>query len=96
MLRELKETLATAGDRFRLGQSGKLTAVSVILLSASMAPSFAGPYPVTTAAAQSPSQDRPCTELEIAADLLPSECGTLTLAAVVARYYAVQDEGDDG
>lgn len=96
MLPEPTESLASIGDRFRPDRSGMLLAVSVTLLCASIAPSFAGQYPVATTVAQSPSKVRPCTPLELYAGLQPAECGTLTLSAVVTRLYADHSEGDDG
>jgi hypothetical protein len=74
---------------------GKLVATSAIMLSASAAMSLAGQYPATTIATQSASIDRPCTQLELSAQMTPSECGTLTLADVVARVTALQDDDGD-
>jgi hypothetical protein len=74
---------------------GKLVAISAIMLSASAAMSFAGQYPVLTIVTQSASIDRPCTQLELSAQMAPSECGTLTLADVVARVNALQDDDRD-
>ena len=74
---------------------GKLVAISAIMLSASAAMSFAGQYPTTTIATQSASIDRPCTQLELSAQMMPSECGTLTLGDVVARLNALQRDDHD-
>ncbi|MEO0712422.1 MAG: hypothetical protein AAFU81_05250 [Pseudomonadota bacterium] len=75
---------------------GKLVAISAIMLSASAAMSFAGQYPVSTIVTQSASIDRPCNQLELSAQMAPSECGTLTLADVVARVNALEDDDRDG
>ena len=83
---------ATESRRW-LNRQGKLVPISAILLSASAAMSFAGQYPISTTVTQSASVNRPCTQLELSANVTPSECGTLTLATVVARVNALH--GDD-
>jgi hypothetical protein len=93
MLPEPKASVTAVGAR--LDRAGKRLAMSVILLSASMASSFAGQYPVEMAPVQSASKERPCTQLENEAELPPGECGTLTISAVVARLYALHPEGED-
>lgn len=83
----------TGESRRWFNRQRKLVPISAILLSASAAMSFAGQYPVSTTVTQSASVNRPCTQLEQSADMTPSECGTLTLATVVARVNALH--GDD-
>lgn len=72
-----------------------LTAISAILLAAFATMGFAGQYPVMSVDMQSASVERPCTQLETAADLLLSECGTLTLADVAKRKAAVESDDHD-
>ena len=52
-------------------------------------------YPQTVKPVQTDNVVRPCTRLEIDAHLLPSECGTLTLSAVVSKLNALQRQDND-
>lgn len=38
------------------------------------------------------SKDRPCTQLELSAEMSPDKCGTLTLNDVVKRINALRDD----
>lgn len=52
-------------------------------------------YPQLMEPVRSADVIRPCTQLELSADMLPSECGTLTLAEVVNRMYALEGRHDN-
>lgn len=95
MLPVMQNASNEGSRRRRLGRRGKLVAISTIIFSASTAIGFADQYPVLAVATQSASIDRPCTQLELSAHMTSSECGTLTLSAVVARINALQSDDHD-
>ncbi len=95
MFSEMTNSSRELESRSRFYRPGKLIAISAILLSASVGMSFAGQYPVLGVSIQSASIDRPCTQLELSADMTLAECGTLTLADVVARKIARDSDGSD-
>ncbi|MDU8946774.1 hypothetical protein, partial [Ovoidimarina sediminis] len=53
-------------------------------------------YPQKVQAAKSASVARRCTQLEMSAEMIPSECGTLTLSDVVILLNALETDGRDG
>ncbi len=81
----------------RIARLKLLFGSAVIFASLAAAGQAASPYPQLTAPApaQSSSIVRPCTQLEIAAELLPSDCGTLTLSDVVGRMHDLQSNNRD-
>lgn len=95
MFAEVTNSSSKSENREELYRRAKLFTISTILLSASAGMSFASQYPALAVAIQSASVDRPCTQLELSADMIPAECGTLILPEVVSRIQSLETDNRD-
>ena len=66
---------------------------ALIFASMAAAGQAQGTYPHAIPPEQTADVVRPCTPLEISADIIAEDCGTLTLSEVVKRMHTLQ--GDD-